>query len=205
MFYDIYLDEVFYLKEKETVFNTNYDIFSGLDKYTKKEKENYKNGKIIILKKEKDIDKFIKISRNILSNNEKLYYGKINKIVAKKIKKDTGYNIEKFNLSLQRNNFKHIEKVHSNIFTESKRGQENITNNDFYLIPTIIKEADKIVKSYKIENNNKSIEFIKKIDRITYHLITYISLKKHNLEIKTFYKNIKQNNINKRVDYKKYF
>ena len=192
MFYDIYLDEVFYLREEKSIFsNKNVDIFNGLDHYSKIEKNNFKNGRVAIVKKEKDIVKFIKISRNVMSNNEKLYYGKINKESSLKIFNRTGFNLKGFNLSLQRHNFKHIEKQHGNVITESVRGQNNVTDYDFYLLPNIISEADLIKKSYKIEHNNKTIEFIKEIDGVIYHLITYISFKNHNLEIKTLYKKIK--------------
>lgn len=189
MFYDIYLDEVFYLREEKKEEKPN--IFNGLNTYTRKEIKNYKNGKITILKKEKDLEKFIKISRNVLSNNEKLYYGKLNEEVSSKIKNNSNLNVKDFNLSLQRNNYKHIMKKHGNSFIENLRKQNNITDYDFYLIPTIIKEADNIMRTHKTEYNNKSLKFTKEIDNAVYHLIAYISYKNHNLEIKTFYKKSK--------------
>ena len=188
MFYDIFLDEVFYLREERCLSNDfKPNVFNGLDLYSKKEKRNFKNGKVTILKKYKDIDKFIKISRNVLSNNEKLYYGKVNKQVSLKIFNSTGFKVKGFNLSLQRNNFKHIEKKHGNIILESSRGQSNVTDYDFYLIPTIVSDADKIVNTYRGKCNN-AIEFIKRIDSTIYHLIMYISLRNHNLEVKTLFK-----------------
>ena len=189
MFYDIYLDEVFYLREEKLDYSTfKPDVFNGLNRYNRKDKKNFRNGKITIVNKEKDIEKFLKISRNVLSNNEKLYYGKLSKEVCLNIKNITGYNLKNFNLSLQSNIYKHITKKHGNIILENKRCQSNITDYDFFFLPTIITEADSILKTHKTEYNNKAIKFIKKIDNITYHLIAYISFKKHNLEIKTFYK-----------------
>lgn len=193
MFYDIYLDEVFYLGEDENVLNKNKgNVFMGLDNYSKQEINNFKNGKVIVLNKEKDLEKFVKTSRNILSNNEKLYYGKINEVTANKLLSVARFNLKGFNLSLQRHNFKHIEKKHCNLIHEIARKQCFITEYDFYLIPCIVSEFDYARVTHNNECNNKSLELVKEINNIIYHLIVYISFRNHNVEVKTFYKKKKR-------------
>lgn len=188
MFYDMFLDEIFYLGGEE-IFNKNYnpDVLEGLDQYKKYEIKNFGNGKVTILKKNSDIEKFIKISRNVLSNNEKLYYGKINEENARNILKYFPCDLKGFNLSLSTNAIKHIFKQHGNPIKEKMRGQIAITDYDYSLIPFIIKNFDKL----KIANskcNNKSLEFIKMYENVTYHLVMYVSFRSHNLEVKTFFK-----------------
>lgn len=193
MFYDIFLDEVFYLiEESSKCVSNNRDLFLGLDTYSKREINNFKNGKITIVRNQRDIDKFISTNRNILSNNEKLYYGKLKEETANKILKVLPYDLKGFNLSLQRHNLKHIEKKHGNPISEIIKGQYNIIKSDFYLIPEIIGEADYIKATHDNEFNNKSLEIIKEIDKCIYHLVVYISLKNHNIEIKTLYKKKKE-------------
>lgn len=189
MFYDIYLDEVFYLREEEANYNQiKPNIFAGLDEYNKKEISNFKNGKITILRKEKDLTKFINTGRNIFTNNEKLYYGKINDEASKKIRIVFPYDLKGFNLSLQTHNLKHILKKHGNPITEITRGQINVTNYDFSLIPSIISDFDYMEITHNNEHNNKSLKFTKTINNITYNLVVYISFKNYNIEIKTMYK-----------------
>ncbi len=189
MFYDMFLDELLYLREEKTLDERlKPDIFAGLEHYSKKEISNFKNGKVSILKKVSDISKFFKTSRNVFSNNEKLYYGKISEEVSRKIRSIFSYDLKGFNLSLQTHNLKHIMKKHGNPIIEITRGQINVNEYDFYLIPSIIKDFDLLEITHDNENGNKSLKLEKVIDNVTYHLVLYISFKNHNVEVKTLYK-----------------
>lgn len=163
------------------------NVKNKLLSYTKHEKENFKNGKILIAFNNEDITNFI--SKNInIKINAKLYYGKLNYNITKHIEKELNINLLNFNLSLQAHTVKHILNNHGKNNVENNRNQTKIEPNDFILIPTIISNFDKIYSSKKIENNNDSIVFQKIIKNHKYILICYISLKKRNLEVKTLYK-----------------
>lgn len=187
MFYDMFLDEVFYFGEEEKPWSYNPNLLEGLNQYSKQEVKNFSNGKVSVLKKDKDLFKFIKISRNILSNNEKMYYGKIDNENANNILRFFPYDLKGFNVSLQMNAIKHIFKHHGNPIKEKMRGQIAINDNDYLLIPYIIRNFDKLkITNYSLRN--KTLEFRKTHENVHYYLIAYVSFKNHSIEIKTFYK-----------------
>lgn len=187
MFYDMFLDEVIYLSESEFCKFLRPNVLEGLKGYSKREAKNFSNGKVSILRKEKDIEKFIKFSRNVLSNNEKFYYGKIDEENAKNISRFCHYDLKNFNLSLPVGSFKHIFKRHADPIKERLRRQIAVTDADYYLIPYIIRHFDSLKFSVNY-NKVKILEFNKLYENVNYTLIMYISFKSHNLEVKTFYK-----------------
>ena len=192
MFYDMFLDEVLYLNKEESVF-FKPSVFDGLVKYSKKEIDFFKNGKVNVLKKEKDIYDFIKFSRNVFSNNSKLYYGKINKEVSKRIKSFTGLDISMYNLSLQIHNIKHIYKRHGNPILELAKSQMVVQDSDFVYIPYIICNFDDLyISEFYTNYKNIALVFEKEIDSVVYNVVAYISSRKRNLEIKTFFKKKKR-------------
>jgi hypothetical protein len=158
----------------------------NINNYTKHEINNFRNGKIKIVKSKSDIYKFTQESIEYPSNT-KLYFGKIGKDLANTIKKEININLEDYNISLQANAVRHIFKNHSSQNIEDKRGQIAITKDDFELIPNIISDCDKLKKVDLTENNNIAIRFEKQFGN-RYFLITYISNKNHNLEVKTLWK-----------------
>ncbi len=192
MLYDIYLDELFYWREEEKeLFNVvNYDFFKdhSFIEYSKREKLNFKNGKVTVMSKEKDLCEFIKTSRNIFSSNLKLYFGKISDELNQRIKVRSRISIKNYNLSLQMHVVKHIYKRHGNPFKEMAVGQIEVRDNDFSLIPYLVSNFDSVRLSGVTGNNNKVIVFKKLIQNHYYYLVTYVSHKSHSLEIKTMYK-----------------
>ena len=133
-----------------------------------------------------DVIKFVKKYKDIQSN-AKLYYGKICESVSDKIYIMFNIDINNYNLSLSANSLKHILKKHGNNFDEIKRGQIAIKEEEFMLIPKIISNFDNIIDSGISKQGKKIITFVKNMDYI-YNLVTCISDKNHNLEIKTMYK-----------------
>ena len=193
MFYDIYLDEFIYLKEDENDFKFEPDLFCGINKYNKKECLRFKNGKVGVLKKEKDINEFIKTSRNVFSSNSKLYYGKLDKETSYKIKSVFDKDIFGFNLSLPLNSVKHIFKKHGNTFKEISKGQCPVRNYDFKLLPFIISNFDSLkVSKYLTNFNNQVLIFKKIIEGVCYVIVTFVSFRSRTLEIKTIYKQKKE-------------
>lgn len=192
MFYDMFLDELIYLREEKEVL-LSPDIFEGLIKYTKNEVDLYKNGKVLPLKNIREIFDFIKTSRNVFTNNSKLYYGKLSDSVSKKISDCVKFDLRGFNLSLQMHNVKRIFKSHGDPIKEYARGQISVIDNDFVFIPFILSNFDEAMISNKfVEYNNIALVFKKKIDSIIYNLVMYISPKNHNLEVKTLFKQRKK-------------
>lgn len=159
-------------------------------KYNDKEINNFKNGKILVVKNKKEIYAFINDSQNP-KYSCKLYFGKLGSKLAEKIKNDIGIDIENYNLSLKSDSVKHILNYHSNK-KELLRGQIPITIKDFTLIPTIISNYDNIAISGKTREGKTVITFEKKIES-NYYIINYISDKRHSLEVKTMYKRKKKN------------
>lgn len=158
----------------------------NIEKYTEHEINNFRNGKIKIVRSNDDIDKFI-IDSIRYPSNAKLYFGKIGKVLADKIKSELNIDIENYNISLQANAIRHILKNHGDKSIENKRGQIAVTKEDFKLIPKIISEYDKIKNVGITEKNNIAINFEKQVEN-KYFLITYISGKNHNFEVKTMWK-----------------
>lgn len=180
MFYDIYLNDFYEFMDERIEYKTS------LSKYTKKEIENFKGGKITIAYNKIDILNFTKLPNK--SNNDKLYFGKINSTLAIKIYNDINLYLKDYNFSLQRNSLKHILNHHGEINKETKRGQKEIIKNDFLLLPELLTNYDKISLSHKVECNNISFIIEKQIRNLNYILICYVSNKRHTIEVKTLYK-----------------
>lgn len=161
---------------------------SNIIPYSQHEIDNYSNGKVTVMKSNEDVIKFVEASTKVPSNT-KLYFGKIGINVSNKIKISlrSYINITSYNISLQTNAVKHIFKNHGDSKYESNRGQVAITYDDFPFIPLIVSEHDKVSKIGTVENNNQALLFEKQLGD-NYYLVSYISNKNHNLEIKTMYK-----------------
>lgn len=153
--------------------------------YNKHEIDNFKNGKVLIVRKSEDVIEFINNISNI-KINAKLYFGKISKDINKKINDYISVNLDNYNISLQNHVVIHILNHHSHE-KEKLRGQTPIILSDFTLIPEIITNFDKVRKTGFSKQGKLSITFEKNMENI-YILIVYISDKNHNLEIKTMYK-----------------
>lgn len=152
--------------------------------YSNTELINFKNGKIIVVTKKSDITKFIKHTK-MFNNNHKLYYGKIGNDLAEKLKRCLGINLYNYNISLKSDNVRHILKHHGDE-RERLRGQVKVIDNDFKLIPEIISDYDNVYIS-GLTNDNKPVVTFEKVINNKYFVVNYISDKRHNLEIQTFW------------------
>lgn len=164
------------LKEKESI---------KVIKYSKHEIKNFKNGKVVVAINEKIIDKFIEDSIKY-SSNKKLYFGKINKELANRIKNNIGINLNEYNISLKCDSIRHILKHHSNE-NEILIGQVPVVKDDFKLLSIVISNFDEIYESGLSKDEKLSITFRKNIGN-DYYLINYISDKRKSLELQTVYK-----------------
>lgn len=187
------LNTIFQIMENVDI--SSYNFMKEIDnnklfKYSINEKNNFKNGRVIIINTSKDLllnlNKYKKYS-----TNKKLYFGKIGKIISKKIKELFGIDLSNYNLCLSIDAFLHVIKKHGDLISEIKRGQIAVDIEDFELIPLIVTKHDTIILSSKELKNN--IIFIKEINKLVYYLITVVSKRRHNLEVKTMYKAKKRN------------
>lgn len=172
--------------------NTKYSLNKKLKKYTNKELENFKGGKIEIAKTTNDIDTFVNEELSKKTSNNKILFGKVSDEIATTISKKFGINIDDYSISLKGDNVRKIMKDHGNPETESKRGQIAVTKSDFDYIDDIILEPDNIYLSGKTSSGKPSITFEKNIDN-KYTLVEFVSDKNHTLEVQTMYKNKKKN------------
>lgn len=158
---------------------------SDLIYYTIDEIKNFKNGNVIVVKDKKDILFFVDEAK-FNSNNKKLYFVKIGSKLSNKINKQIKINLNNYNLSLKNMSVRHILNHHSNS-SEVLRGQIPIKKTNFFCISKIITKYDKVEIVGFTMQNKPIIKFIKKIKN-EYHLICYVSDKRHTLEVKTLYK-----------------
>lgn len=173
--------------------NSNTNIIENQEKiikYTNHEIENFKNGKVKIATNPQDVSSFVESAKKVPSN-AKLYFGKIGKTIADKIKSKLGIEIENYNISLKADSIKHILSHHSSN-KESLRGQVPIVETDFNLIPEIVSNYDSVEESGITPQGKPVITFKKQIGDV-YYLVNYVSNKNHNLEVQTMYKQQKKN------------
>ena len=164
----------------ERTSNTKYN------NYTQKEIDNLKSPKIRIANNENDVLSFIESAKKMPSNL-KLYFGKVTKSVANRIKSNLGIDVSNYNISLKVDAIRHILKNHSNSIAENNRGQVAITEQDILNIPEIINNYDLVRNSGTTSDGRQSITFEKNINGNNI-VVTYVSDKHSNLEIQTMYK-----------------
>lgn len=172
--------------------NTKYSLNKKLKKYTNKELENFKGGKIEIAKTTNDIDTFVNEELSKKTSNNKILFGKVSDEIATTISKQFGINIDNYSISLKGDNVRKIIKDHGNPETESKRGQIAVTKSDFDYIDDIILEPDNIYLSGTTSSGKPSITFEKNINN-KYTLVEFVSDKNYTLEVQTMYKHKKKN------------
>jgi len=123
--------------------------------------------------------------------------GIVDHALAGRIKKCTGEDLTGYLITIDNYSIKHTLEKHGNPITEAKRGQLNITKDDFLLLPKLIFEFDKVyidVKVNKIKHTKReSLIFEKTIDN------TYFVVK----EIRTVIKKGKVNRIILQTMYKR--
>ena len=166
--------------------NQNENLSTDIVPYIQHEINNFQNGRVKVVQNENDISSFVEAAKKVPSN-AKLYFGKIGANIARRIKQSLGVDLENYNISLSTNAIRHTNKNHGNIQTEANRGQVAVTTEDFKLIPKIVTDFDNVSLSGTTENHNQAILFENQI-RDMYYLVSYVSDKNHNLEVKTMWK-----------------
>ena len=111
------------------------------------------------------IREFLNFVRNLKDNKNKvLSLGKIPEKLAIQLSEDSEIKIVNYEFVIDVYAVKHILRNHSNSDKERKRGQKNITDEDFELIPEIINNPDIVFYDGKNDLGRDTFQFQKKID-----------------------------------------
>jgi hypothetical protein len=155
--------------------------------YSGFERQNWALSKrIVIYESEAQLREFIWNARSGGSSNKKMYFGKILEELAGIIKRDTGMDVEGYNIAISENEIRKIFKDHGDEAGENLRGQRAIIEDDIINIPNIIQNPDKIELSDELYGGKPVIHFIKTIEGRT-TIVSYVSDKHNDLRVQTMY------------------
>ena len=116
-----------------------------VDSYSDHQKNNWKNSKKIVLyESETQLKQFVEDAKERKNAGKKLYFGKIQDEVAKRIESELGYDVNGYNCALYSDNVKKIFKDHGDEAKENLRGQRAVEVNDFVRIPEVVATATEI-------------------------------------------------------------
>ncbi len=181
-------------ENKNTADNSGKKRFSLIG-YSKKQIENWKNSKsIIIYENEEQLRQFIRDAVKGMNLDKKIYFGFVSEELALRIKQETGIDVNKYNCTLRASEVRKILKDHGNEDTESLRGQRAITEDDFVMIPQIIQEPDQIILSDELFEGKPVINFVKTINGKT-TIAAYVSAKHLDLTVQTMYSGKNKGNL----------
>jgi hypothetical protein len=155
--------------------------------YSELERQNWALSKrIVIYESEAQLCEFIWNAINGAVSDKKMYFGKILKVLAERIRRYTGIDVEGYNIAISENEIRKIFKDHGSEATETPRGHRAITEDDIVSIPVIIKSPDKILLDSKPYGGKPVIKFIITITGRT-TIVSYVSDKHSDLRVQTMY------------------
>ena len=185
-------EKVYQNNQAKTDINTKYSLNQKLKQYTDKEIENFKGGKVEVVKTTKEVESFVDKELSIKTSNNKILFGKVSDELANKINKEFGINVNDYGIALKGDNVRKIMKDHGDTQKEAQRGQIAVTKKDFDYIDDIVLEPDNIYVSGQTPSGKPSLTFEKSINN-KYTLVEFVSDKNHTLEVQTMYKHKKKN------------
>lgn len=125
--------------------NITLTVERYLQSYTELQIENWKSSKKIeIYNNQEQLREFVEKAKKRENAGKKLYFGMVTEKTANMVKEKLSQNIKGFNCALYSDNVKKIFKDHGDETKENLRGQRAVTVEDFYMIPEIVSEPDKI-------------------------------------------------------------
>ncbi|MCL2282419.1 MAG: hypothetical protein FWC26_03785, partial [Fibromonadales bacterium] len=174
------------MPKKIVVFESEL-VAAALGEYSAHQCQNWAQSKrITVYENEAKLRSFIK---RALSDNyfkDKMYFGVILNVLAKKIKDETGIDVGGYNVSLAANEIRKIHKDHGSEATEFPRGQRAITEDDFVNMPLVMQNPDRIELAADTYNGKPAIKFIKTINGRT-TVVSWVSDKHRDLRVQTMY------------------
>ena len=160
---------------------------TGIVSYTPEEINRLNSGKNEFITTPDAVASFIERAlTHADSDFKRLYFGKVDSLLAQQIQRETGLDVEHYNLVLSNDKVRKIIKSHGNPETEFARGQLPITKDLMERIPEVVAHPDKIYLSGSTEQGKPVIKFEKWIDGYAV-VVENVSDKHHNLETQTFY------------------
>jgi len=142
----------------------------------------------------KQIEKLYEYALSFKNKHLIIDIGIIDENLANRIKEITNIDFTGYLISIDNYSIRHTLEKHGNPIKEAKRGQINITKDDFLFLPEIIYNFDNV--KYDINNNNKASLIFEKVIRNHYFVVK---------EIRTVKKKGKKNRIILQTMYKKAF
>lgn len=171
-------------------------------KYSQHQIDNWKNSKNIeVFQNEAQFENFIQDAIDGKNLNKKIYFGAITKELASRIKNDTGISVENYNCTLRASEVRKILKVHGRETTEATRGHRAVSKEDFFDIPAVIEDPDRIYLSNKLFEGKPVIVFEKTIDDKN-TVVSYVSKKHMDLTVQTMYIGKQKGNLSTAADAK---
>ena len=136
------------------------------------------DGKIAqLLNKDKDTSKGVQ--REVI--------GKAGTREIELLKKELGIDVSEYNHTLDKSGINHARKNHSNEEVEAKRGQVALSEDDFKLIPYIIKTPDTLEYSGKNNKGLETIKYFKELNGVVV-IVEEVRTGKKELAFNTMYK-----------------
>lgn len=132
-----------------------------------------------------------------------MYFGTISQKLAKRIKKETGVEIDisKYNCTLRADEIRKILlHSHGNEDVEKRKMQRIVAKEDIANVPNIITKPDKIEYA-GIYQEKPAFRFYKEIDGKVV-VVSYVSKKHFDLTVQTIYVKIKEKNLATEADAK---
>ncbi len=128
----------------------------------------------------------------VLTDNSfkgKLYFGKVDEVLAAAIEEATGLDVEDDNLTLHADEVRKIAESHGSEASGNLRGQSAITVEDLLDIPEFVKNATRL-NAEEYEGHDAIVFVREQGNRTT--TVTYMIHKKHDLQVQTMYKSNKK-------------
>lgn len=169
---------------------------NGIEGYSEHQIDNWKTSKqIVVYENDEQARSFIKEALSNPEINKKIYFGRVSKPLAEKIKTKTGVDVEGYNCGISAYEIRKILlNSHGSTDQEGLRGQRQITEDDILNIPRVIAAPDDIHLSDKTYEGRPVIVFEKVINgRNT--VVTYVSKKHHDLSVQTMYAGAKKGSL----------
>ncbi len=167
----------------------------SLGEYTNHQKQNWANSKrIVVYDNAEQLSKFIEDSIADSAMNKKMYFGSVSSDLAGEILKNTGLNVENYNLSLGAYEIRKILKDHGNESFEALRGQRAVVPDDFAHIVDIVTNPQNVELSPNTYMGKPAIIFSGEHNG-RMNVVAVVSDKRLDLFVQTAYVNTKKGNL----------
>nr|DAG28838.1 MAG TPA: nuclease [Bacteriophage sp.] len=167
---------------------THYEKGNGVDPFSDLMADNLTSAKGVT-SRDKSFSDFVKesLSGDNKSGNKNYYLGKVSEELAADIFKETGIDVENYNIQMSSDNIRHSYKDHSDAKTEKGRNQIPLDAELIAKLPQVFDNPDVISFSSNPDTRGRNVIMFEK--RINGKIIVAeaISAGKHRLSLDTMY------------------